>query len=55
MRVLAWYLNIHTRKLLFTKNSTYKRGTSINKEFIKKKNVCGTNPNKCPFLSRFFV
>ena len=34
--------------------STYKQGTNINKEFKKKQNVCGMNPNKCPFLSRFY-
>ena len=36
-------------------NITSKKSKNINEEVKKKKYVCGTNPNKCPFLSYFFV
>ena len=35
------------------KKSISKRGKNIGKRVKKTKNVCGMNPNKCPFLARF--
>ena len=39
MRVLLWYLNIHTIKQRFINNSTSKQGKNNNKD-VKKTNIC---------------
>ena len=48
-------LKIHTRKKLLTKKSIYTRGKNICKGLTGKIYICGTDPQKCPFLSQNFA
>ena len=50
---LVQYLNIPTKQLFLINTNISKRGTNICKRVKKKIYVCGTNQNKCPFLSHF--